>query len=148
MLTACFRSAARHQRRALSVLRADSGAFSEAHKLELADRGYVRGLRVLDEATVGGLRARLPLLFRGEFDTGVYPDEMHWREGISRQDAPREVCCGVLTYPLNVKSYLRRARKLDLACNYMMRYEKRRWTKTSLRPRVHVSYSLLYSVLL
>lgn len=86
----CFRSAARQQR-SLSVL-ADCGAASGASKVELSKRGYVKGFRVLDEATVAGLRARLPLLFRGEFDTGVYPDEMHWREGISRQDAPREVC--------------------------------------------------------
>lgn len=90
IMIACFRSASR-QRRALSVL-ADCSAASEACKVKLADRGYVKGLRVLDEATIAGLRARLPLLFRGEFDTGVYPDEMHWREGISRQDAPREVC--------------------------------------------------------
>ncbi len=46
---------------------------------------------MLDNQTVAGLQERLPLLFRGEFDTGVYPDEMHWREGISREDAPREV---------------------------------------------------------
>eukprot|EP00903_Cladosiphon_okamuranus_P012519 g11722.t2 len=85
----CYRSAAR-QRRSLSVL-ADCGAALGASKVELSERGYVKGLRVLDKETVGGLRAALPLLFRGEFDTGVYPDEMHWREGISRQDAPREI---------------------------------------------------------
>eukprot|EP00752_Nemacystus_decipiens_P006417 g5780.t2 len=60
-------------------------------RVELSQRGYVKGLHVLDEATVAGLHARLPLLFRGEFDTGVYPDEMHWRDGISKDDAPREI---------------------------------------------------------
>lgn len=60
-------------------------------KVRLAERGYLKGQQVLDEATIAGVCARLPLLFRGEFDTGVYPDEMHWREGISRDDAPREV---------------------------------------------------------
>jgi phytanoyl-CoA hydroxylase len=34
----------------------------------------------------------IPNLFRGNFDTNVYPDEWHWREGISRDDAAREMC--------------------------------------------------------
>lgn len=75
------------KRRAFSVV--VGGAASES----FAERGYayVKGLRVLDDVTVAKLRVGLPLLFRGEFDSGVYPDEMHWREGISRDDAPREV---------------------------------------------------------
>ena len=31
-------------------------------------------------------------LFRGEFETGIYPDEWHWREGISKPNAAREIC--------------------------------------------------------
>eukprot|EP00980_Cylindrotheca_fusiformis_P026399 scaffold16066_cov109-Cylindrotheca_fusiformis.AAC.5 len=38
------------------------------------------------------LRDVLPGLFRGNFETNVYPDEWHWREGISRPDAAREMC--------------------------------------------------------
>lgn len=34
----------------------------------------------------------MPKLFRGEFDTGIYPDEWHWREGISLPNATREMC--------------------------------------------------------
>lgn len=34
----------------------------------------------------------IPDLFRGHFDTNIYPDEWHWREGISRDDAAREMC--------------------------------------------------------
>ena len=34
----------------------------------------------------------MPKLFRGEFDTGIYPDEWHWREGISYPNATREMC--------------------------------------------------------
>lgn len=34
----------------------------------------------------------LPDLFSGKFETGVYPDEWHWRAGISRPDATREMC--------------------------------------------------------
>lgn len=84
--------------------RAFSCFIDGAASQRLAERGYVKvkGLRVLDDTTVARLRVRLPLLFRGEFDTGVYPDEMHWREGISREDAPREVgqmvCCNLARY--------------------------------------------------
>ncbi|CAM9094980.1 unnamed protein product [Ectocarpus sp. 4 AP-2014] len=64
------------KRRAFSVV--VDGAASQS----FGERGYVRvkGLRVLDDVTVARLRVSLPLLFRGELDTGVYPDEMHWRE--------------------------------------------------------------------
>lgn len=60
----------------------------------LRERGYVPLLSpgVLNERVLNRVRVRLPLLFRGEFETGVYPDEIHWREGISKEDAPREVC--------------------------------------------------------
>ena len=30
-------------------------------------------------------------LFKGDFDTGTYPDEWHWREGISKPEAFREI---------------------------------------------------------
>jgi len=86
-----FRSVAARQRHALSFHLAGISSAPEGSQARLAERGYVKGLHVLDRETVVGLQKRLPLLFRGEFDTGVYPDEMHWREGISREDAPREV---------------------------------------------------------
>mmetsp|Transcript_5596 Transcript_5596/g.8349 ORF Transcript_5596/g.8349 Transcript_5596/m.8349 type:complete len:405 (-) Transcript_5596:2100-3314(-) len=31
-------------------------------------------------------------LFRGEFETGIYPDEWHYREGISLPNVTREIC--------------------------------------------------------
>lgn len=80
------------QRRAFSGIAGGAVvAVSESCRRKLAEGGFVAGLHVLDGATVAGLQTRLPLLFRGEFDTGVFPDEMHWREGISKEDAPREV---------------------------------------------------------
>ena len=90
MFAACSTSwRAVRQRRLLSDIA--GSAVSETCRRKLAERGFVSGLNMLDAATVAGLRSRLPLLFQAEFDTGVYPDEMHWREGISREDAPREV---------------------------------------------------------
>ena len=38
------------------------------------------------------IKDRMPKLFRGEFETDIYPDEWHWREGISRPEAAREMC--------------------------------------------------------
>lgn len=75
-------------RRSLSVV---TSRVPESRKLQ--ERGYVPLFRplVLSQRVLVEVRARLPLLFRGEFETGIYPDEMHWREGISKDDAPREV---------------------------------------------------------
>ncbi|KAL7533236.1 hypothetical protein ACHAWF_004410 [Thalassiosira exigua] len=59
----------------------------------LRSDGYARTTHpVLTPHACDLVNARLPKLFRGAFDTGVYPDEWHWREGISRPDATREMC--------------------------------------------------------
>jgi len=47
---------------------------------------------ILSQATCQTLiQKTIPDLFRGNFDTHIYPDEWHWREGISRDDAAREM---------------------------------------------------------
>lgn len=46
---------------------------------------------VITQAQASGVRARFDPLFRGDFDTGIYPDEWHWREGLSFPDATREI---------------------------------------------------------
>ena len=38
------------------------------------------------------LRTESKLLFDGVYQTGIYPDEIHWRSGISRSDVTRELC--------------------------------------------------------
>jgi hypothetical protein len=35
--------------------------------------------RILSEGAVDAVNLKMPDLFRGEFETGVYPDEWHWR---------------------------------------------------------------------
>lgn len=35
---------------------------------------------------------RLEPLFHGKFETGIYPDEWHWRPGMSLPDITREIC--------------------------------------------------------
>jgi ectoine hydroxylase-related dioxygenase (phytanoyl-CoA dioxygenase family) len=49
----------------------------------------VEGL--LSEARINALRGRFPKLFAGKFDTGVYPDEWYWREGMSLPDVTRHI---------------------------------------------------------
>ena len=53
--------------------------------------GFVVLENVLDEVQLEALRASLPKLFAGKFDTGVYPDEWYWREGMSLPDVTRHM---------------------------------------------------------
>ncbi len=53
--------------------------------------GFVVFERVLSEERVAALRERFPKLFAGTFDTGVYPDEWYWREGMSLPDVTRHM---------------------------------------------------------
>lgn len=46
----------------------------------LQDHGFgVTSSRLLSEETLEAVKHKLPYLFQGEFETGVYPDEWHWR---------------------------------------------------------------------
>ncbi|WP_421997386.1 phytanoyl-CoA dioxygenase family protein [Reyranella sp.] len=40
---------------------------------------------------MAALRESFPKLFAGRFDTGVYPDEWYWREGMSLPDVTRHI---------------------------------------------------------
>jgi ectoine hydroxylase-related dioxygenase (phytanoyl-CoA dioxygenase family) len=50
--------------------------------------------RLIDEATVERVTARYEPMFRGEFETGVRPDEVNWQEGRDSPDLTRQICCG------------------------------------------------------
>jgi ectoine hydroxylase-related dioxygenase (phytanoyl-CoA dioxygenase family) len=47
---------------------------------------------VISEDRIQQLRDRVHAIFEGDFDTGIYPDEWHWRQGMSREDVTREIC--------------------------------------------------------
>jgi phytanoyl-CoA hydroxylase len=53
--------------------------------------GFLIVERILDDACIETLRTRFPRLFAGQFDTGVYPDEWYWREGMSLPDVTRHM---------------------------------------------------------
>ena len=50
--------------------------------------------RFLRAEEVASARARFEPLFRGEFDTGLYPDEWNWRAGRDALDLTRQICNG------------------------------------------------------
>lgn len=53
--------------------------------------GFIVIERVLEDTQLGALRESFPKLFAGKFDTGVYPDEWYWREGMSLPDVTRHM---------------------------------------------------------
>lgn len=62
-----------------------------ADRALFAGQGFLVVEGLLNGTMVEALRASFPRLFAGDFDTGVYPDEWHWREGGGRPDATRHI---------------------------------------------------------
>lgn len=53
--------------------------------------GFLVVERILSPDRIAALRDRFPLVFAGRFDTGIYPDEWYWREGMSLPDVTRHM---------------------------------------------------------
>ena len=62
---------------------------TEDHKRRFEADGFLILDKFLDAETVERLRARIEPLFKGEFETGLYPDEWNWQEGRDRPDRTR-----------------------------------------------------------
>ena len=61
--------------------------------VELQEKGYVRmTTQLLKKSTCYELKKRMTKMFDGEFETGIYPDEWHWRQGLSKDNVTREIC--------------------------------------------------------
>ena len=58
------------------------------------DDGFLIVDRLVDEETVEALRTCYERLFRGEFETGITPDEVNWQEGKSDPSLTRQICNG------------------------------------------------------
>ncbi len=56
--------------------------------------GFVVVGGVLEPSVVEAARARFAPLFRGEFETGIQPDEWNWREGRDNPANSRQICNG------------------------------------------------------
>jgi hypothetical protein len=56
--------------------------------------GFLMVDRIVDDAAVDRAVGRYEPLFRGEFETGVRPDEVNWQEGRDSPELARQICCG------------------------------------------------------
>src|SRR5262249_25242045 len=66
-------------------------AVSDADIERFQRDGFLIIERFLDEDRIEALRSSFPKLFAGKFDTGIYPDEWYWREGMSLPDVTRHM---------------------------------------------------------
>lgn len=64
---------------------------SDADVKRFRQDGFLIVERFLSEERIDALRESFPKLFAGKFDTGVYPDEWYWREGMSLPDVTRHM---------------------------------------------------------
>lgn len=67
-------------------------------KEQLHRNGYVKipsTIFSLNDEVIGELRTEFDQLFDGQYATGIYPDEIHWRKGISKErNITKELCNG------------------------------------------------------
>ncbi|CAK9041541.1 Probable alpha-ketoglutarate-dependent hypophosphite dioxygenase, partial [Durusdinium trenchii] len=75
-------------------LSASSERVSRDQVAEFRRAGFVKVDDLLSRDDVKRLGERFERLFAGDFDTGIYPDEWHWREGVSKPGAFREIVNG------------------------------------------------------
>ncbi|MBD2102649.1 phytanoyl-CoA dioxygenase family protein [Leptolyngbya sp. FACHB-261] len=62
----------------------------QIHRFE--EDGFLVLEKLIDADQVTQLVDRLDPLFSGQFETGIYPDEWHWRPGLSLPNATRQIC--------------------------------------------------------
>jgi len=58
------------------------------------DDGFLILDRVIDPDFAARVAARYERLFRGEFETGLVPDEWNWRDGRDSNELARQICNG------------------------------------------------------
>jgi ectoine hydroxylase-related dioxygenase (phytanoyl-CoA dioxygenase family) len=56
--------------------------------------GFLIVERIVDKGTVVELRDAYDRMFRREFETGVWPDEVNWQEGTGDPSPTRQICNG------------------------------------------------------
>lgn len=66
-------------------------SLTDADRATFARDGFLVVENALETAAIERLRAVFPRIFKGDFDTGVFPDEWHWREGVSLPDVTRHM---------------------------------------------------------
>src|SRR3954454_19886204 len=82
------------QVRALLMASFDLPVLDDLRESDLAflrKNGFTVVEQLLSPERIEALRESFPKLSSGKFDTGVYPDEWYWREGMSLQDVMRHM---------------------------------------------------------
>ena len=59
---------------------------------QFRDDGFLILDRLLEPGEIARVAARFEPLFRGEFETGLYPDEWNWQDGRDPMDRTRQIC--------------------------------------------------------
>ncbi|MEQ8662211.1 MAG: phytanoyl-CoA dioxygenase family protein [Gammaproteobacteria bacterium] len=59
---------------------------------QFQEDGFLVVERLIDAPTVNALRAAMERLFRGEFSTGITPDEVNWQEQWGDPSLTRQIC--------------------------------------------------------
>ena len=67
---------------------------SDKQKHDFDRDGFLVVEKLIDEETVEVLRDSFDRLFRGEFETGITPDEVNWQEKTGDPSLTRQICNG------------------------------------------------------
>ena len=65
---------------------------TEQQIAQFQNDGFLILEKLLPTELIPRLTERIDPLFSGKFETGIYPDEWHWRPGLSLPDATRQMC--------------------------------------------------------
>ncbi len=69
-------------------------SLTQDQRTRFGEDGFLVIERLIDEGTAAALRERFARLFRGDFETGVRPDEVNWQEGTGDPTLTRQICNG------------------------------------------------------
>lgn len=67
---------------------------SDAQIKRFNDGGFLVVKRLISNEMVDKLRNCFDQLFRGEFETGITPDEVNWQQGTGDPTLTRQICNG------------------------------------------------------
>src|SRR5258708_33207486 len=56
--------------------------------------GFLILPKLIERSEAEAVAVRFEPLFKGKFETGLYPDEWNWQEGRDRPDRTRQICNG------------------------------------------------------
>ena len=76
------------------------------HTAIFAADGFLVIENFINNDTVVQLADRFEGLFRGEFETGIQPDEWNWREGRDSEQLTRQICNGWKADPVIASTVL------------------------------------------